>query len=77
MYIVKPEAAQRRYLDGLAGAFPTWFKPESDDYNRKVMITISRAEASVTVEIVSFPPRLPVEIMLGGIVLIDGHEYSA
>ena len=77
MYIVKQEEAQRRYFDGLARAFPEWFKPESDDYDRKLMITISRADGTVKVEILRFPPRLPVEFKLGGDIFIDGHEVES
>ena len=76
MYIVKPDEAQRRYLYELASAFPEHFKPDPDDYARKMMVTIERADSYVKVEILSFPPRLPVEIKLGGSVLVDGHEVE-
>ncbi|MFW2439885.1 MAG: hypothetical protein ACN4GR_10985 [Arenicellales bacterium] len=77
MYILKPVEAQRRYLDELAEAFPEWFKPEPDDYDRKVMITIERADSYVKVEIVSLPPRLPVVIKPGGIVLVEGQGVES
>ena len=58
----------------LASAFPELFKSDPNDYARKMLITISRPDASVLVEIVSSPPRLPVDVKLGGSVLVDGHE---
>ena len=42
-----------------------------------MLITISRPDASVLVEIVSSPPRLPVEVKLGGSVLVEGHEVES
>lgn len=77
MYIAKPDKAQRRYLDELASAFFELFKPDPDDYARKMLITISRPDAFVIVEVVSSPPRLPVEVKLGGSVLVDGHEVES
>ena len=77
MYVIRPNEAQRRYLDELASAFPELFKPDQADYARKMLITISRPDASVLVEVVSSPPRLQVEIKLGGRVLIDGHEVES
>ena len=77
MYVVRPNEAQRRYLDELANAFPELFKPDPEDYDRKMLISISRADSSVTVEFVNYPPRLPVKIKLGGNVLIDGHEVTS
>ncbi|MBT8362997.1 MAG: hypothetical protein HKP41_14490 [Desulfobacterales bacterium] len=77
MYIIKVGEAQRKYLNELAGAFPEQFKPEPDDYTRKMLITISQAEASLIVEVVSSSPRLPVEVILGGNVRIDGNEVES
>ena len=77
MYVVRPNEAQRRYLDELASAFPELFKPAPNDYDRKMLITISRPDAFVIVEVVSSPPRLPVEVKLGGSVLVDGQEIES
>lgn len=77
MYILKQVEAQRIYLDELASVFPERFKPEPDDYNRKVMITIERADSYVKIEIVSLPPRLPVVIKPGGIVLVGGQGVES
>lgn len=77
MYIIRACEAQRKYIDELARAFPEQFKLEPNDYTRKLLITISQAEASVTVEVASSPPRLPVEIRLGGSVLINGQEVES
>ena len=77
MYIIRTGEAQRKYLDELASAFPEHFQPDPEDYDRKMMITISRADASVMVEIVSLPPRLPVKIKVGGSVHVDGHEIES
>ena len=62
----------------MASAFPEKFRPDPEDYNRKMMITISRADPSVRLEIVSLPPRLTVEmkIKIGGQVLLDGHKIE-
>lgn len=67
----------QRYLDELASAFPEQFRPDPEDYARKIIITISRADASVMVEIVNLPPRLTVEMKLGGSVRVDGHEIES
>ena len=77
MYIIRPVEAQRTYLNELASAFPERFKPDPEDYDRKVMITIERVDSYVKVEIVSLPPRLAVEIKPGGIVLIDGQAVQS
>ena len=77
MYILKPVEAQRIYLDELASAFPERFKPDPDDYNRKMMITIERVDSYVKLEIVSFPPRLQVEIKSDGIVLVGGQRVDS
>jgi hypothetical protein len=42
-----------------------------------MLITISQAEAYVTVQIASSPPRLPVEVRLAGNVLINGYEVES
>ena len=77
MYIVRPNEAQRRYLDELASTFPELFKPNPNDYDRKMLISISREDASVITEVVSYPPRLPVEITLRGSVFVNGHEVES
>ena len=77
MYIIQPGEAQRRYLDEIASAFPEWFKPNPDDYDRKMMITIERVDSYVKVDIVSLPPRLPVELKPGGIVLVSGQRVES
>ena len=77
MYIIRPVEAQRIYLDELASALPERFKPDPDDYNRKMMITIERVDSYVKVEIVSIPPRLAVEIKPGGIVLVGGRRIKS
>lgn len=60
----------------MASAFLEHFHPDPEDYDRKMMITISRADASVIVEVVSLPPRLPAEMKIGGYVRVDGHEVT-
>mgnify|MGYP001823369708 CR=1 FL=1 len=77
MYVIRPNQAQRRYLDELASVFPELFKPDQNDYARKMLITISQPDSSVLLEIVSSPPRLPVEVKLGGSVLVEGHEVES
>ena len=82
MYTLKNIEALQRYLDELASAFPDWFKLITEDYDRKVMITISLTDPSVMIELLAFPPKLPVVVKLGGpnfieSVLIDGHEVEA
>ena len=77
IYIIKVQEAQRKYLVKLARAFPKHFKPDPEDYNRKLMVTISRANATVLVEVVNFPPRLPVEVNLGRSVSVDGYEIES
>lgn len=41
------------------------------------MITIERVDSYVKVEIVSFPPRLLVEIKPDGIVLVGGQRVES
>ena len=77
MYVLKAQEAVRRYLDEMASAFPEQFQPDPEDYDRKMMITISQAGASIMIEVVSLPPRLPVEIRIGGCVRVDGHEIES
>jgi hypothetical protein len=77
MYFLKAGEVQHKYLDELARAFPNQFRPELDDYTRKMLITISQAEAPVIMEVVGSPPRLPVEIRIDVSVLIDGHEVES
>lgn len=77
MYVLKAQEAVRRYLDEMASAFPEQFQPDPEDYARKIIITISRADASVMVEIVNLPPRLTVEMKLGGCVRVDSHEIES
>ena len=60
MYILKPGEAQRRYLDEMTSAFPDLFKSDPKDYDRKMMITISRPDTFVMVEIAGYPASLPV-----------------
>ena len=67
----------RRYLDEMANAFPKQFRPDPEDYDRKMLITISRADASVIVEVVSLPPRRTVEMKVGGYVRVDGYEIES
>ena len=42
-----------------------------------MMLTIERVDSYVKVEIVSLPPRLPVEIKSGGIVLVGGQRVES
>lgn len=77
MYIIRPDKESRNYLDEMASAFLEWFKPDPDDYDRKVMITIERADSYVKVELVSLPPRLPVVIKPGGVVLVGGQGVES
>jgi hypothetical protein len=77
MYVIRPNEAQRKYLDELASAFPELFKPDPDHYACKMLITISRPDVSVSVEVANSQSRLPVEVKLGGSVLIDGHEIES
>ena len=77
MYVIRTGEAQRRYLDEMTSAFPEHFQPDPENYDRKMMITISRADASVIVEVVCSPPRLPVEMKLGGSVRVDGHDIES
>ena len=67
----------RRYLDEMASAFPKQFRPDPEDYDRKMLITISQADASVIVEVVNLPPRLTVDVKLGGCVRVDGNEIES
>ena len=77
MYILKPGEAQRRYLDEMTSAFPDLFKPDPKDYDTKMLITISRHDTFVMVEIAAYPPRLPVSITIGVSAKIDGHEVES
>ncbi len=49
MYVLKAQEAVRRYLDEMASAFPEQFQPDPEDYDRKMMVTISGADTSVIV----------------------------
>ncbi len=42
-----------------------------------MMITISRPDTFVMVEIAGYPPRLPVSITIGVSANIDGHEVES
>ena len=77
MYILRMEKAQWRFIDKLASDFPKQFRPDPEDCIRKMMITISKADASVLVEIVNSQANLPVEMKIGGCVRIDGQEIES
>ena len=77
IYIIRAGEAPRRYLDEMVSAFPEQFRPDPEDYDRKMLITISRGDSSIMVEIVNLQPRLPVGMRIGGCVRVDGHEIES